>query len=90
MKPSKLELYIEILKTLGQQHLVQLANIQEKTRVDTDNLKERMQFLVEQGLIEQRKASRRLSYKNTQKGIRVLNYFKKQAETKHFGKWVSQ
>ena len=73
---SKLELYIEILKIIGRQRLVQLTAIQEKTSINLDCLKERIAFLVEQGLIEQRNTTNQLVYKNTQRGIRVLKYFR--------------
>ncbi len=89
MKLSKLEMYIGILKTISQQRLPQLITIQGKTDVSLDYLKERVAFLVKQGLVEQRNAGNQVSYRNTQRGVSVLNYFKKHQQKKTQGKWVS-
>ena len=89
MKLSKLEMYIAILKTIGQQRLLQLTTIHEKTNVDLGYLKERIAFLVEQGLVEQRNTGSEVAYKNTNRGINMLKYFKQHENQRNQGELVS-
>lgn len=89
MKLSKLEMYIAILKAIGQQRLLQLNTIQEKTNLDTGYLKERITFLVEQGLVEQRNTGNEVTYKNTNRGITVLKYFKQHQDQTPEDRFVS-
>jgi predicted transcriptional regulator len=74
-KRSKLELYIEILNTLGQRRTQELTSILDKINTSDNFLKERMGHLIKQGLIEQRNIEKQVAYNNTQRGIIVLGYF---------------
>ncbi len=89
MKPSKLEIYIGILKTIDQQRLPQLATIQDKTNVSIDYLRERVAFLVYRGLVEQKTSGDQVAYKNTRRGMSVLKYFEEHQQRKSKRSWVS-
>ena len=75
MKRSKLELYLEILSTLGQRRAQKLTSILDKININYIFLKERMRFLLKQGLVEQRNSGEQVAYSNTPRGIIVLRYF---------------
>lgn len=55
MKLSKLDLHIEILKTIDQRRLPQLTIAQDGANVNLDQLREQIDFLMKQGLVYQRK-----------------------------------
>ncbi|MEM2098908.1 MAG: winged helix-turn-helix domain-containing protein [Candidatus Bathyarchaeia archaeon] len=89
MKLSKLELYIEILKVISQQRLMNLAMLQNKTKINLDYLQERVAFLVAQGLVEQRSTGNQVLYKNTPRGTAILRYFKTHESQETRDEWVS-
>ncbi len=77
MRRSKLEMYVDILKVLGQKGPLKLTHIMYKANVNCKVLKEYLDFLLKQGLIEERVVGRsRIVYANTQRGIMVLKYFR--------------
>ncbi len=77
MRRSKLEMYIDILKVLAHRGPLKLTHIMYKANVNCSVLKEYLDFLIKQGLIEERTiGKRRIVYANTQKGITVLKYFR--------------
>ena len=79
MRRSKLEMYVDILKVLGQKGPLKLTHIMYKANVNCKVLKEYLDFLLTQGLIEERvvgKKKNRIVYANTQRGIMVLKYFR--------------
>jgi hypothetical protein len=70
-----LELYVEVLKTLGETQSLNFKAIQGKTQTDKANLSEAIKFLQEQNLIVlQNASSSSVVYKNTVRGIRVFKY----------------
>lgn len=76
MRRSKLETYVDILKVLAQKGPLKLTHVMYKANVNCKVLKEYLDFLMKQGLIEERtmrKAS--IVYAVTQRGITVLKYF---------------
>lgn len=79
-KPSKLELYIEILKALQQHKASKLVDIQERTKVDDEFLERAIVFLEKQNLVEKKNLKNRTVYKNTLRGERVTNYFVAQTQ----------
>ncbi len=81
MKLSKLDLHIEILKTIDQRRLPQLTIAQDGANVNLDQLREQIDFLMKQGLVYQRKTRNQVAFKNTQRGISVLNYFENRRRT---------
>ncbi len=76
MRRSKLETYIDILKVLGHKGPLKLTHIMYKANVNCKVLKEYLDFLMKQGLVEERPARKANTvYAVTQRGITVLKYF---------------
>jgi predicted transcriptional regulator len=70
-------MYIDILKVLAQRGPLKLTHIMYKSNVNCKVLKEYLDFLLKQGLIEERPAGKgKIVYADTQRGITVLKYFK--------------
>ena len=81
MRRSKLEMYLDILKALAQKGPLKLTHIMYKANVNCSVLKEYLDFLIKQGLVEERTVGkRRVVYAITQRGIMVLKYFKELKE----------
>jgi predicted transcriptional regulator len=77
MKQSKLDVYIELLYKLNQQEPQKPTMLFDKLNTNESCLKARMTFLIDQGLVEKRKIGKQVTYENTQKGIVILNYLRK-------------
>lgn len=77
MRRSKLEMYVDILTVLAQRGPLKLTHIMYKANVNCSVLKEYLDFLLKQGLVEERKLKKqRTVFATTQRGITVLKYFK--------------
>ena len=77
MRRSKLEMYVDILKVLAQRGPLKLTHVMYKANVNCSVLKEYLDFLIKQGLVEERTVGkRRVVYAITQRGITVLKYFR--------------
>ena len=77
MRRSKLEMYIDILKVLARRGPLKLTHIMYKANVNCSVLKEYLDFLLKQNLVEERTAGKcRTIYAITQTGITVLKYFR--------------
>jgi predicted transcriptional regulator len=77
MKRSKLEMYIAILSVLAHSGPLKLTHVMYKANVNCSVLKEYLEFLIKQGLVEERTIKKeRLVYNVTPRGITVLKYFK--------------
>jgi predicted transcriptional regulator len=77
MRRSKLEMYIDILKVLAHRGPLKLTHIMYKANVNCSVLKEYLDFLIKQNLVEERTVGkRRVVYAVTQRGITVLKYFR--------------
>jgi predicted transcriptional regulator len=77
MRRSKLEMYIDILKVLAHRGPLKLTHIMYKANVNCSVLKEYLDFLIKQNLVEERTVGkRRVVYAITQRGIMVLKYFR--------------
>jgi predicted transcriptional regulator len=77
MRRSKLEMYIDILKVLAQKGPLKLTHIMYKANVNCSVLKEYLDFLIEQGLVEEKTVGKkRIVYAASEKGLRVLKYFR--------------
>lgn len=74
-KMSKLELYLEILKTLENKKPSKLALIRQKTNLDSAFVKQAMSFLEKQNLVEKRNIKNGAVYKSTPRGERITRYF---------------
>ena len=75
-KHSRLELYLEILKSLEELKKPSLVDIKEKTNAEETFLNHAMVFLEKQDLIRKENAENRIVYLNTPRGDRVTRYFK--------------
>ena len=77
MRRSKLEMYIDILKVLAHRGPLKLTHIMYKANVNCSVLKQYLDFLIKQNLVEERTAGkRRVVYAITQRGITVLKHFR--------------
>jgi hypothetical protein len=74
-KQSRLELYVEVLKALGETQSLNFKAIQGILKADKASLSAAMKFLQQQNLIVlQNVSSSVVVYKNTIRGIRVFKY----------------
>jgi predicted transcriptional regulator len=70
-------MYVDIIKVLAQRGPLKLTHIMYKANVNCSILKEYLDFLLKQGLVEERTiGKRRVVYAVTQRGITVLKYFR--------------
>ncbi len=77
MRRSKLEMYVDILSVLAHRGPLKLTHVMYKANVNCSVLKEYLDFLMKQGLVEERTIRKqRTVYAVTQRGITVLKYFK--------------
>jgi len=77
LRRSKLEMYVDILKVLARHGPLKLTHIMYKANVNCSVLKEYLNFLIEQNLIEEKTiGKKRIVYQITQRGITVLKYFR--------------
>ena len=77
MRRSKLEMYVDILRVLAHRGPLKLTHIMYKANVNCSVLKEYLDFLIKQGLVEERTiGKRRVVFAVTQRGITVLKYFR--------------
>ena len=77
MKRSKLEIYVDILEVLAQKGPLKVTHIIYKANVNCKVLKEYLDFLNKQGLIEERVVGcRKVVYANTAHGTEVLKFFR--------------
>jgi predicted transcriptional regulator len=81
VRRSKLEMYVDILTVLSHRGPLKLTHVMYKANVNCSVLKEYLDFLMKQGLVEERTVGkRRLVFAVTQRGIMVLKYFKELKE----------
>ena len=77
MRRSKLEMYIDILRVLSQKGPLKLTHIMYKANVNCSVLKEYLDFLIEQELVEEKTVGKkRIVFVVSEKGIKVLKYFR--------------
>jgi len=77
MRRSKLEMYVDILTVLAHKGPLKLTHVMYKANVNCCVLKGYLDFLIKQGLVEERTVKKeRVVYAVTQRGIAVLKYFK--------------
>ena len=81
MRRSKLEMYVDILKVLAQRGPLKLTHVMYKANVNCKVLKEYLDFLTKQGLVEEKIIRReRVVYAITQRGVTVLKQFRELKE----------
>ena len=77
MRRSKLEMYIDILKVLAQRGPLKLTHIMYKANVNCSVLKQYLDFLIQQDLVEEKTVGKkRIVYVVSEKGLQVLKYFR--------------
>jgi predicted transcriptional regulator len=77
MRRSKLEMYIAILNVVANKGPLKLTHIMYKANVNCSVLKENLDFLIKQKLIEERTLRKEHTvFEITQHGINVLKYFR--------------
>ena len=80
MRRSKMEIYIDILKILAQNGPLKLTHVMYKANVNCSILKQNLDFLIEQNLLEEQITPKRINrtkirYAITEKGRTVIKYF---------------
>ena len=80
MRRSKMEMYIDILKVLAQNGPLKLTHIMYKANVNCSVLKQNLDFLIQQNLIEEqirrkKRNKTKVRYAITEKGKTVIRYF---------------
>jgi len=77
MRRSKLEMYVDILKVLARSGPLKLTHIMYKANVNCSVLKEYLDFLIANNLVEEKTVGKkRIVYGITERGITVLKYFR--------------
>jgi predicted transcriptional regulator len=77
MRRSKLEINLDILKILAQKGPLKLTHIMYKVNVNCDVLKKYLEFLIKQGLIEERLVGgERIVYLITRQGLTLSKGWK--------------
>ncbi len=73
MRRSKLEMNIDILKILNSQGPRKLTQLMHKTDLSQSVLKQHLDFLMQQNLVEEQKFDKdKIFYAITERGLRVL------------------
>lgn len=72
---TKLELYVEILRSLEKQELTRLSDIERKINMGNQALRQALAFLEKQNLVQKLSVENRIMYKSTPRGVRVTKYF---------------
>jgi predicted transcriptional regulator len=76
MRRSKLEIYIDILNALALKGQLKLTDIMYNSNVNYQALTEQLEFLIKNGLVEEKLLNRERSvYTITLKGSNVLKFF---------------
>jgi predicted transcriptional regulator len=81
MRRSKLEIYLDLLKVLAQRGSLKLTHIMHIANVNGGVLKEYLDSLAKQGLVEEKIIGReRVVYAITQRGLKMLKLFRELKE----------
>ncbi len=76
MRRSKLEMQIDILKVLARHGPLKLTHIMYKANVNGGFLKQYLDFLIQQNLVEEQTLNKRVVYAITERGRTALKYFR--------------
>lgn len=82
MRRSKIEMYVDILKVMARNGPLKLTHVMYKANVNCRVLKEQLDFLLKQNLIEEqiiikRRNKKKTRYAITERGKTIINYFNK-------------
>jgi len=80
MRRSKMEMYVDILKVLAQNGPLKLTHVMYKANVNCSVLKQNLDFLINQDLIEEqikikKRNKTKVRYAITERGKTVIKYF---------------
>ena len=77
MRRSKMEMHLDILKTLALKGPLKLTHIMYKANVNCCVLKEYLDFLTQNELVAEKTLKKqKIVYEITEKGFKVLKYFR--------------
>ncbi len=81
MRRSKLEMYVDVLKVLARNGPLKLTHIMYKANINCSVLKQYLDFLIQQNLVEEqtllkKRNRKRVVYAITERGRTVLKYFR--------------
>lgn len=77
MRRSKMEMHLDILKTLAQRGPLKLTHIMYKANVNCCVLKKYLEFLTTHELVQEKTVKKqKVVYEISQKGLTVLKYFR--------------
>ena len=76
MRRSKLEIHIDILEALVFKGKLRLTHLMYKSNVNCCVLKEQLEFLIKNGLVEEKMLKKRTIYAITSRGLQVLKTFR--------------
>jgi len=77
MRRSKLEMYIDVLTVLYTKGPLKVTHIMYKSNVNCQLLKEQLDFLISNGMVEERMLQKeKIVYAITQRGTTVLKTFR--------------
>jgi predicted transcriptional regulator len=81
MRRSQLEMYLDILEVLDCRRPLKLTHIMNEAKVNCSMLKEYLDFLIKQGLVEKKTVGKeRKVYGITQLGLTMLKEFRELKE----------
>jgi predicted transcriptional regulator len=81
MRRSKLEIYIDILEVLRLRGPLKLTHIMYKSNVNCNILKEQLEFLIKNNLVEERMLRKeRIVYAIAPRGLAILRTFREMKE----------
>jgi predicted transcriptional regulator len=80
MRRSKMEMYVDILKVVAQNGPLKLTHIMYKANVNCSVLKQNLDFLISQNLIEEqtihkKRNKTKIRFAITERGKTVIKYF---------------
>jgi len=73
MRRSKLEMYIDILKVLARHGPLKLTHIMYKANINCSVLKQYLDFLIEQNLVEEKSLGKKGLYTPSQREVEVCS-----------------
>ena len=76
MRRSKLEIHIDILEALVFKGKLRLTHLMYKSNVNCCVLKEHLEFLIKNGLVEEKMLKKRPIYAITSRGLQALKTFR--------------
>jgi predicted transcriptional regulator len=75
MRRSKLEIYIDVLATLAFDGQLKITHIMNKANINCMVLREVLEFLIQNNLVEEKNQKKQTVYAITPKGMKILKAF---------------